>query len=96
MYFQSQKDSKLTISALFSLLYSIIFLSNATKNQKDLFARLTQSFSSKLSHSLVLLYLAFTKNSLLELVLGSVFGLDAVLGIIILVQVFSVSNEVDQ
>lgn len=39
-YFQGEKDSALTLASLVCLLYSVMSLSNATKNEKDVVSRI--------------------------------------------------------
>lgn len=39
MYYQSWNDTSTTMFAMYSLLYAVMQLSNATKNQKDVFSR---------------------------------------------------------
>lgn len=78
---------------MYSLLFAIMMLSNATKNQRDLCSKYLHSVSSKLHHAFFLLCAAFFSESLPTAGLGTIFGLDALFSVIILWVSFAESNE---
>lgn len=55
-YFSESTPS--TMACLSGLLYSVMSLSNATKNQRDYFSKLMQSYTTKIWHSISLVAVA--------------------------------------
>lgn len=98
MYFQSQNDSTSTMSAIYTTLYAVMCLSNATKNQKDVFSRYMQSYCHKVWMTLSVLAFAVAQMSPVFLALSLIYAFDSVFGILILKQVFTfekVEYEID-
>jgi len=59
IHFGSVKSETIaTLSCIFGLLFSVMSLSNATKNKMDYFSSLTQSYSTKLGHALSVVFIA--------------------------------------
>jgi len=48
LYYQSCNDSALSMFSVYTLMYAVMCLSNATKNQKDVFSRHMQSYCHKI------------------------------------------------
>ena len=63
-------------------------LSNATKNQKDVFSRHMQSYCHKFMMALSVFTFAYSQGQPLFFALSAVIGIDAFLGATILKQVF--------
>jgi len=83
----------MTLTSLGCLLASIVYLSNASKVEKDRFAFLTQSYISKCTHVITLSYLAYFNLSLVTLALITVYGIDAYIGLYIVFKVFASGEE---
>lgn len=83
------KSTPATMACLSGLLYSVMSLSNATKNQRDCFSKLMQSYTTKIWHSISLLAVAAMQESPLLLAVAVPFVLDAMFGVKVLREVFS-------
>lgn len=74
----------MTSFALYTLLYGVMCLSNATKNQKDVFSRYVQSYCHKIWMTLTVLGFAFYHMNIAFLGLAMVYAFDSVFGLMIL------------
>jgi len=88
IYYQANNNSACTMFSVYTLLYSVLCLSNATKNQKDVFSRHMQSYCHKFWMALSVFTFAMSQGQPMFYALGAVIALDAVLGGTILRQVF--------
>lgn len=90
---QSMNDKTLTASAMYSLLFAILMLSNATKNQRDCFSSFMHSFSSKLTHGMGLMALTYMSQSYAMGGLTVVFSADALYGMALFLSSFSEAQQ---
>jgi len=81
-------NSGCTMFALYTLLYSVMCLSNATKNQKDVFSRHMQSYCHKFWMALSVFTFALSQGQPVFYAMSAVIAVDAFLGATILKQVF--------
>jgi len=89
LYFQANNNSGCTMFALYTLLYSVMCLSNATKNQKDVFSRHMQSYCHKFWMALSVFTFALAQGQPVFYALSAIIAIDAFLGATILKQVFN-------
>ena len=94
MYGQSTKSNMITISGVYSLLISMMQLSNATKNQKDTVSCFLQSYASKIHNAIFFALIAVYGNlditgQMLMAAIASIMAYDSVVGLQILYQVYN-------
>jgi hypothetical protein len=96
LYFQSQQNSTYTISSIYCLLYSVMSLSNATKNQQDIVSSTLHSYATKNLHVLGLPCLTYSASGVDKGLMGLTvlpFAYDAAVGFYILKSLFSKNIE---
>ena len=84
-----------TISCITSLLYSVMSLSNATKSEVDSFSSYFNSYSTKITHSSSMVFVALYQNALDRTILLAIaipFVIDAIFGLYVLRKVFKHSQ----
>jgi len=93
MYSQAMNETGLAMGIFYCLLFSVMMLSNATKNQKDVFSSFMQSFCSKVTHSASMIALAHATGEIFLTILAVLFTVDAICGLIVLAIVFDNNQE---
>jgi len=92
-YFENSECKLAQYSAIHALVFSLISLSNSTKNQRDSFSSFILSYYTKLLQALFFSYLTMKQADFMSMFVVSVFALfsciDAAFGATILYAVFS-------
>lgn len=77
-------------------------LSNATKNQRDAFSRMMQSYSTKITHSLMVLFMAYRAssesitNAMIMVGVAFPFAIDSIYGCYVLKRVFAEEAHINE
>jgi len=93
MYSQAMNETYLAMGIFYCLLFSVMALSNATKNQKDVFSSFVQSSSSKLTHSASMIVLSANTGELFLTILAVLFTIDCLCSLVVLAIVFNSEEE---
>jgi hypothetical protein len=81
---QKMNNQLLTWSSIYAVLLSVLNLSNATKNKKDIFSTFVQSYFSKLHNAMYFAFIATQCEGSMQIVMGllsAVMFINAAIGI---------------